>query len=477
MTKCAALINLVSTLLGQDRGIIMEKNTNMEPFSFGVCELSELVKKREELETAPSNKNDSNMVIQNLPSVVISNVLSFLSCKDKLNAVAALPTWTEHLRSSMAWHWFCSNSDIEMTRQLLRQLHQMSCWCIRHYGRYFQNCVLVLQYLDLCDMGLELVEHVSNHCVCLRHFRLYHPDCFTLAEQDMFERYVNLLHSTMENCKGLKQVALCNLDYMAINKRDGVKELFDRFIEDKTHIHITELEFSHAYDYSQPVTCLAQFDNLRKLKCPIQVLTTSILCQLASKSLCDIYVLNDGSTLNEDFNEAVALQWFDIAKVLPVLRVHYIVLGRTLGPENLVSNPLVHTVILDSLCNPIGQDLITAIGLVYGDSLKVFAHLATEWNFLPYDDIKLVALMYRNLVTQCPKLDTIASALDMPSTALLLIAANQKIKHLWVDREKVQFDFGEVSHTTSILYNFIYNHFTFLLFVSHCNMCPNYIIQ
>ena len=383
------------------------------------------------------SSSDCSLCITSLPSVITAKILSYLPWKDKLSAVAAVPLWVEHLRTSDAWHWFCSNYDVAATRQMLRQHHQMSCWCIRHYGRYFRNCRLVLHYLDLSDMGLELVEHLAHHCANMRSFRLYHPSCFTFTEQEVFEKYVMLLKLTVDNCRSLKHIALCNVDYLAMNKRSGIQELFECFVEEDISSHIHELEFSHAYDYSSPVSCLVHFDNLVSLKCPIQVLNTGIVLQLTGKKLRALHVVNDGATLNENYSELVEMQWADIHRQAAHLQVHYIVQGRTWRVDDLVPNPLIRTVVLDSLCNSINGDLVDSIGRMYGQTLQCYAHLATEWNYLPYEDLGDVPTMYAHLVRNCRCLDTFASAVEVPGTALLLMAANGKLSQVWVEWDKI----------------------------------------
>ena len=169
------------------------------------------------------------------------------------------------------------------------------------------------------------------------------------------------------------------------------------------------------------------------LKCPIQVLTTVTIDILAKSSLQTLHLLNDGSTLNEDFIEENHINWTFLSSAHPELQGHYIVEERSLYPSNLCPNPLVRGFVMDSLCNPVSGDLILAIADHYGKTLQSFVYIALSWDFLPYEDVFEIPNMFQTFVEMCPKLRTFVCGTELPGMALLMFC--NQLHELLVSRD------------------------------------------
>ena len=380
--------------------------------------------------------------IKDLPSVVVSHIFSFLPWMDKLKAAKAIPQWQGSLKSAGAWErftnsYYCQDgpekSEDDLYDQFKEFVHQSET-CMEQYGQYFQSCTLFLVPFQFETLGLGMLEKVGRFCGNIKHFAIYHPHSFLFTIEESLSKYISHLVAVADNCEFLKTISLLNMEYMASDTQRGISEVLTPLITENVAQKVKRLEYQHAYDFSIPVYALVGFENMTHLKCSIQSLTTDIILELSSYSLKHLHLLNDGSTLNEDFTEQFELNWTIIAADTPSLSVYYIFQGRTMYEQDLAANPLVKSCVLDSLCNSIYRELIMRIISLYGDTMEVFAHLATEWNYLPYEDPDDVPYIYEYMISHCKNLNTFASATFVQSGALILMAEKRKLAHLWVNQ-------------------------------------------
>ncbi len=190
---------------------------------------------------------DSRSPLLGLPEVVASKILGYLSWQEKLLFVETVPQWNTFLLTPSAWNYFHTDYECVLSRKHLREVHEKVCEIVTLYGKFLQHLEITLQYLDLSDLGFSLLELVSRHCSNLKTLCLYHPACFTLPVAEQFERYIELLrslvHGTHRSNGRLKYLRLYNLDYLAVDKKSGITELFECYHEEGISPAVTELEF------------------------------------------------------------------------------------------------------------------------------------------------------------------------------------------------------------------------------------------
>ncbi|XP_064636924.1 uncharacterized protein LOC135493489 [Lineus longissimus] len=393
--------------------------------------------------TSDENLTEQSINLVNLPSVIITRILSFLPWKDKLEVVKYLPGWEDELTSPDAWSFFENTYTTIADRGQIFLWHQELCLCIQTYGKYFQHCKIVLNYYDLYDNGLHLLEAVSDQCCNLKTLALHHPICFGFNLVEVLHQYVDILTKIVDQSRCLRSISLFGLDYLALDRFVGMNELFVSLSKDQ-HCPVAQrvkvLEFSHAYDFSEPIHTLTYFDNLHFLKTEMQSLNTGIIDKLCSKKLRNLYLVNNGATLNEEFHEHSSIHWEELASKYPGLNVHYIFQGRTLHSCDLVTNSLVKSVVLDSMCNRVTHDLFEAIARHYGTRLELFAHLATEWSFMPYDDNLDQSVTFMHLLSHCPLLVKFLSQVAVSSSALLEMAESKQLSEIAVVENELLFD-------------------------------------
>lgn len=383
------------------------------------------------------SSSDSARQMSIMPSVVVGKILSYLSWKDKLSAAAAIPLWNDHLRTPDAWQWFCmddvhASSDHQIDQ--LSKVNEMTRWCIRHYGHFFQNCIVVLCCTD--ESAFQLLDDVKTYCTNVKTLRIYHATRTRFSNQEQLDKYVSALKQVIAECRALRYFTLCNLDYVPFNWSDGLTELLRSLAVDPLVKAIKELELYHVNNTVLPVIHLASFVNLRKLMCPIQVLNTEIVAGLKNLRQLFLVVSSDASVIS--FGEVHhRLNWQVIVTVHPTLEVHYLY-STFLHKSLIVPNPLAHSVVIGERCEyPICiHEVVDAIVESYGKTLRCFVQQSTfliSKNELPS--------LYATLVKGCPLLHTFLVSVPIPAAAVSLVAANRRLRNLWVQDEKISFKF------------------------------------
>lgn len=393
----------------------------------------------------PEGFRDNELVrsMADLPSVAVGKILSYLSWKDKLSAGAAISSWSDHLHSADAWLWFRMDDLCATTALPIEQINkiiEMTRWCIRHHGKFFQNCIIWLCCRGLNETSFALVDDVGRHCVNIKTLRIYHTSHTQFNSQKELEKYIYCLNQVTTNCLSLRYFALCSLDYLPLNRVDGMMYFVQSLVCTFTAWAINELEFFHPQVPICPVLQLASFINLRKLKCPIQTLNTEIILTLKNLRLLFLVVmLNSGeASLTRTYDEFHELRWTVIAAASPSLEVHYMFRTARLDKSLIVPNPLVHTLILGVECQNIADsvDLIKTVTESYGRSLRCFVQLCPclgEHRKLP--------TLYAMLVNGCPRLQTFLVSSTIPAAAISLVAANRKLCSLWIEERNINFKY------------------------------------
>lgn len=378
-----------------------------------------------------------------LPSVVVGKILSYLSWKDKLSAAAAIPFWSDHLRTPDAWQWFCMDDVYASNDRQIDQLskvNEMTRWCIRHYGHFFQNCIVLLCCTD--ESAFQLLDDIKTYCKNIKTLRIHHATRTRFTNQEQLDKYVSALKQVITECRAVHYFTLCNIDYVPFNCLEGLTELLRSLAVEPLVKAIKELELYHVNNTVLRIVHLASFVNLRKLMCPIQVLNTEIV--VALKNLRQLFLINSSdTTFGISFCEVHRLNWQAIETVHPALQVHYMY-WTFLQKSLIVPNPLARSVIIGERCEYPAciHEVIVAIAESYGKTLRRFIQQSTfciSKNELPS--------LYAMLVKGCPLLHTFLVSVPIPAAAVSLIAANRRLRNLWVQDEKISFKFYPRSET------------------------------
>ncbi|KAK7493146.1 hypothetical protein BaRGS_00015667 [Batillaria attramentaria] len=374
------------------------------------------------------------LTLWTLPEIELGCILDFLHWRDKISLQAACPEMSRVLMTPLGWRTFKAGeiSSVQSQRDEVA--------CVQKYGHLFQHCTLWLgrpcrntwECTCVFDVNagsmFPVLSALVDKCKVLKSLRLYHPSHVTPEsnDTDVFKQYQHaieklLLHALHRTRFSLE---LCGLQYSNDHIRPISLRFFDYYVSNpQVSQLVTVLDVSRSADNRlhppAPLNCLPAMTSLVTLKVPVHCVTMGILQSLVQNCLCDLYLLSDDSTVDLGYDEQQHLHWLTL--LVPRGRkfhVHYIFKQRTLTPADLVPNPYVRSVCIDSPCRLLTEDLLVAIADRYGNSLQLLALSHSAWK----PDIMLLDLS--NFAAKCPRLTHFVSTLLHPTNMLVSLVEN-----------------------------------------------------
>ncbi|KAL8581746.1 hypothetical protein ACOMHN_043164 [Nucella lapillus] len=334
--------------------------------------------------------------IRTLPNIELGYIFDYLQWKDKLSLLKAFPDVARVVNSPLGWRSFYAGQKRSADKQ------QEELICVHEFGRFFQHCTLWLGrpcrsnwectcQFDAFTMGsvFPLLEAISDNCQVLRSLRLYHPSHVIPQSCDtqIFKQYQQaigrlLLYAGQKTHFSLE---LCGLQYSQDHIRPISLRFLDYYFSNPQVLQlvrvldITRISDNRLHSVTS-LTCLHTMVSLCTLKVPIHCISMSTLQSLVHHQLSQLYLLSDDSTVDHDFEEHQHLQWNDFQLSRNSnFSVHYIFKQRVIHASNLTVNPYVKSVCLDSVCNPVTEDLMMALADLYGNSLQLLALTQSGW--------------------------------------------------------------------------------------------------
>ncbi|XP_070190460.1 uncharacterized protein [Littorina saxatilis] len=335
--------------------------------------------------------------IETLPDVELGCIFNYLTWRDKLSLLKAIPQVWRVINSPLGWQKFHAGEKRSAEGQ------QEELACVHEYGHLFQHCTLWLGrpcrntwectclFDNLHTHNIfPVLEALVDTCCVLRSLRLYHPSHVTpqSCDTDIFKQYQQaierlLMYALQRNRFSLE---LCCLLYSQDHIRPISLRFLDYYISNPQALQLVRvLDITRITDSRlqspAPLTCLKSMKQLSTLKIPIHCVTMGTVQSMVQNQLKNLYLLSDDCTVDHDFHEKKHLSWDGL---LPPsngsgFSVHYIFKQRVLNGEDLSPNPHVKSVCFDSLCKPISEDLLMAVAECYCTSLQLFGITHSIW--------------------------------------------------------------------------------------------------
>ena len=391
------------------------------------------------LATAPIAQKDVE-----LPIEILSYILSMLGVADKIRAVEAFPSWNDALHCSASWNAVSLKfTDLDLHCEDFHAKMK----CITAYGDCFTS--LAVQF-DRCPMDkqLQIIREIGLSCASLREVDVIHPPELGFKTGKILQTYVAFLSDIVDKNEGLTRIGLSYEAYNPINSNLGIYEVFLKLSspEHKIVKLIDRIVISHLMPLVKPVHMLMTCCNLRELGCEIQCLDTDVLSYLMKRTcLCDLYLLNDETTVHLQWNERFRINWTALQVSHPShkLRVHYMVAKRSFRFDCLVPNPFLHTLAFDCFFEEFFAETIRECIRLYGMTLHVLL-LLSSYDEPPFrqDDSVLDRMhsLFGALVLNVKLLHTLVLTIPVPPIAILTVAANKRVEQLHVLNTAVRYE-------------------------------------
>lgn len=374
-----------------------------------------------------------------LPSIVVSQVLSYLSWEDKLSLAKAVPLWRDTLTSFSAWPVVVYENELMENAYFAHARRERFIQCIEHYGQFFRSIKIEFAY-EVGHEGLNIFKRISEHCVNLQGFLLVQEwEVGSGIDLDLVT--IDSVCLILETCTKLRHVGInyCDNEY-PVEQEFGLLDC----IVDKNLAHkITQLEISCSLFFEQfnqrEFPLLTKFPNLRKLRTRRESMTSDLLLELVNNSLTEITLVQEEELpfpLQNDLDESL---WTRVLKICPNFKVDLVMRYIMVIKENFPKSLPLRSLILDDLANIVTRGVLDHLVDSYCKTLTTFKYTNSLLENNETGDRRLPAGIV-DMVTRCDKFRSLQYGFPLSSTTVLLIARTRKLETLILHGVEISYE-------------------------------------
>lgn len=348
---------------------------------------------------------------EDLPSVLVSKVLSFLTFTEKLCAVEVFPAWESHLNTTESWPELVY-VDNRTTRIKDRQ---EVCQCLRKYGRFIKRIRLNFHY-HVRTSGTALMKKIATHCSQLQFIQLIETDI------DADHSFKNILDS----CEMLTGISLVRPWVDSTCQRNAVALVMSTQHSAKLQELVAVPETTNPeYDFGKALQP-SNLTGLQTLKVKRSFLSKDALLQLAGQKLHHLSIFQDEELpLNEPlmYNEET---WNQVLTLQSKFCFHAALRGIIMLRSFLPAKAPLRALILADLQASLTKGVLDTISAYYRSTLESF--VCTKSNTYETVDVEDRRLPFAllQLAYNCSKLKTLVYGYNFLSVFVLLIAKRRR---------------------------------------------------
>ncbi|RUS85133.1 hypothetical protein EGW08_007097 [Elysia chlorotica] len=376
----------------------------------------------------------------NLPMILMEDVLTLLTPKERHLASQVCRQWYDLFYSPRVWETFIllertlTKKRFNLYKGYQRELCPGKTQiCFRRVGSFFKRIVVtpitdyfnLYEFLRILASFLQSREDQGEPAMPLLHTFDFTFACATRADGGV------IIHGTggqiLEMIKELLTRMKDSLRHLKLNQllleSSEVPSLFNALVHcfcDCLH----SLEMLNVTKVPLPLEELASFRNLIKLVMSPQNLNDESILMLSGINLLQLHLLQDPYTCVCDPVSSEA--WKLAREVAPWLRVYLEVAGNTKAQLLIQPRAPVHGIFLRSSHGSLTHGLIMAVVENYGQTLRYFVQERLPRTHGPrgFEHRCDSALLF--LVRRCPRLHTLVIRERISTATLLLLATEGK---------------------------------------------------
>ncbi|XP_045214990.2 uncharacterized protein LOC123565054 [Mercenaria mercenaria] len=379
--------------------------------------------------------------VEEFPSIVVTEILSYLTWNEKLNATQAVPSWKPHLRTPAAWPLVCYCSEGEENVYFVKEKRANLLICFKIYGKYMRHIDLAFGY-KTGRSGLQILNAIANYCPNVQSFHFVpqeNPGAESPAETRLTRSDVVAVCSILSNCKQLSNVGIISPIILWSNSpgTNLILELCSANVANK----VTELELisGSLLDHDGYLKLLREFTGLKKLMVRREKINNEILLTLVKNGLQEITLYQDEELALVDAQQLGEKLWNDILKINPKFRVDLILQYILVIKDSFITNMPLRSLVLDDLVNIVTKGVIDHLVTYYNETLESFTYTNLYLENFESGDSRLPAALV-TMVKKCQHLHTLRYGFPLSSTSILLLAKARKLRELTIPAVEVSYE-------------------------------------
>lgn len=379
--------------------------------------------------------------IQDLPSIVVKEILGYLNWKEKLSVHRAIPSWKRYLQTMASWPYVGYSGEASENIYFVKEKRTTFLICLKKYGSYMKHINISFGY-PIGRSGLQILNAIADNCINLQRFNITPNDNPHSQWQVDFmwkKSCVNALCRILEDCRKLFDVRLQSLVLdlsddpdsnivLAVWKRNlsykvTCLEMKTRLLEEGGYLHL-----------------LTDFTKLRQLIVKREQINKDILWSLVNKSLQEVTIcqreelpLSEAQQFNDKF-------WIEVLQVNPNFKVVLVLSFIVVIKESFPSHMPLRSLVLDDLVNIVTKGIMDHLVDSYKNTLESFTYTNSLLDGFETGDSRLPAALV-HMVRECPRLHSVHYGFPLSSTSVLLLASTRKLKRLSVLAVEMSYEF------------------------------------
>lgn len=381
-------------------------------------------------------------IVEEFPSIVVTEILSHLTWNEKLNAVQAIWSWKPHLHTVGAWPVVRYGSEGEENIYFIKEKRANFLICLKIYGKYMRHIELAFGY-KTGRSGLQILNAIGSHCLNLHTFRFLpqeNPGADSLEDTPLTKADVSAVCVLLNNCKHLETVAVIS-PVLIWSNSPGTNLLLEMLKENVAR-KVTELELvsGSLLDHEGYLKLLKEFTGLKKLMVRREKINNEILLRLVQNGLREITLYQDEELALVDAQQLGEKFWDDVLKINPHFKVDLILQYILVIKDSFVANMPLRSLVLDDLVNIVTKGVIDHLVSCYHQTLESFTYTNLYLENFESGDTRLPGALV-TMVTKCQKLFTLRYGFPLSSTSILLLANARKFHTLTIPAVEVTYEF------------------------------------
>ncbi|XP_060064200.1 uncharacterized protein LOC132544600 [Ylistrum balloti] len=391
-------------------------------------------------EMAATDRLTECLAITNLPSVVVTHMLSFLSWEDKLNVIIAIPQWCSCFRAVAAWKCVEYGNEMDENMYFLKEKRTKFLFCIKQYGKYMRSIKLIFGS-KLSHMAIKIMHAVSEFCSHLTYFHIGQEVPLQVDESLVWRKsVVNGICSILQNCNQLNSVSICQpvIDWTESPDNNIILNIIQQGLAHK--ITNLELNAESLWEHEGYQDFLKNFTHLKRLVTRRENITDEILLVLAQHKLEEVTLVQEEEIPLQQQEHLKEGFWTKVLNICPTFQIDMILRYIMVIKDSFPAMMPLRKLILDDLVNIVTKGVLEHLTENYKDCLEHFTYTNSLLENYETGDRRLPSSLV-NMAMKCTKLRSLQYGFPLSSTSILLLARARKLEKLLIQAVEVSYEY------------------------------------
>ncbi|OWF35238.1 uncharacterized protein LOC110443184 [Mizuhopecten yessoensis] len=390
--------------------------------------------------TAASHRSTDHLALTDLPSVVVTHMLSYLTWEEKLSIIIAVPQWCSCLRSVAAWNCVEYGNEMDENVYFLKEKRTKFLFCIKQYGKYMRSLKLSFGG-KLSHMAVKITHAISEFCPHLTAFHIAQEVPFQVDESLVWRKsVVSGICGILQSCKLLSNVCICQpvIDWTESPDNNIILNIIQQGLAHK--LTSLELNAESLWGHEGYLEFLKNFTHLKRLVTRRENITDEILLYLVEHKLEEVTLVQEEEIPLQQQEHLKEMFWTKVLSICPTFQIDMVLRYIMVIKDSFPAKMPLRRLILDDLVNIVTKGVLEHLVDNYKDCLQYFTYTNSLLENYETGDRRLPSSLV-NMAMRCTKLRYLQYGFPLSSTSILLLARARQLEKLLIPAVEVSYEF------------------------------------